>query len=197
MIAAMADACAEKSYAETTIADVVARAHVSRSTFYREFEDKRGCFDAAVEDAIAELRSVATAELDPALEPAAQVRAATAAALELMGRRPALAQLLVGEAVAVEPATVDCYREMLLPTVAAIWRAAGVDGPRHCDPVIAFGRVQLLIFDRVSAGEAGRLPELLPEAVYLATAPFAGHDAAIAEARACARGAEPLVGARR
>ena len=196
----MVDACAEKSYAETTIADVVAGAHVSRSTFYREFADKRACFDAAVEDAISELRAAVIGELDPGLEPAAQVRAATAAALALMGRRPALAQLLVGEAVAVEPAMVDRYRELLLPAVAAIWRAAGIEADGvHSDPVIAFGRVQLLIFDRVTAGDAERLPDLLPEAVYLATAPFAGHDAAIAEARACIESpATPMAaGARR
>jgi AcrR family transcriptional regulator len=189
MIAAMVAACAEQSYAETTIADVVAGAHVSRTTFYREFADKRACFDAAVAAAIAELSEAAKAELDAERAPAAQVRAATAAMLELMARRPQLAQLLVGEAVAVEPATVDRHREILLPSVAAIWREAGADGATHCDPVTAFGRVQLLIFERVAAGEAERLPELLPEVVYLATGPFAGHEAAIAEARACAEDA--------
>ena len=40
--------CAEKTYAETTIADIVARACVSRTTFYKLFSDKRDCFDAAV-----------------------------------------------------------------------------------------------------------------------------------------------------
>jgi hypothetical protein len=52
------------------------------------------------------------------------------------------------------------------------------------DPVLAFGRVQLLIFERVSAGRAAELPELLPEIVYLGVAPYAGHARALAEARA-------------
>ena len=62
---------------------------------------------------------------------------------------------------------------------------ASSEDATHLDPWLAFGRAQLLIFDRVTAGEAERLPELLPEVVYLTVAPFAGHDAALEEARAC------------
>ena len=40
---AMIDSCAEKTYAATTITDIVARAHISRTTFYKHYEDKRAC----------------------------------------------------------------------------------------------------------------------------------------------------------
>ena len=95
------------------------------------------------------------------------MRDAAAAILGLLAERPELANLLVGDAAAVEPAVVDRYRELLVPAVAAIWAAGGVAGDTHMDPVLAFGRAQLLIFERVTAGRPKELPELLPELVYL------------------------------
>ena len=179
----MVSSCAEKTYTATTIADVVAGAHISRTTFYREFDDKRACFEAALEHCLEQVRAAATGPLSPGEPPREAVRRGAAAILELLAERPQLAHLLVGEAVAVEPAVVDSYRDLLIPAVAAIW---GGEEATHLDPRLAFGRAQLLVFDRVTAEEAERLPELLPDIVYLAVAPFAGHDAAIAEAEACA-----------
>jgi AcrR family transcriptional regulator len=47
LLNAMAAAVAEKGYVATSIADVVARARVSRSAFYQCFADKEDCFLAA------------------------------------------------------------------------------------------------------------------------------------------------------
>ncbi|HEY2717531.1 MAG TPA: helix-turn-helix domain-containing protein [Solirubrobacterales bacterium] len=186
----MIASCAEKTYPATTIGDVVARAHISRTTFYREFDDKRACFDAALERCIEEIVAAAAAARPADEAPPGILREATAAVLGLLAARPELAHLLVGEAVAVEPSVVECYRELVVPAISALWEEDG-DGATHLDPWLAFGRAQLLVFDRVTAGQAERLPELLPELLYLAVAPFAGHDVAIAEARACA---EPVAG---
>ena len=185
----MVDTCAEKTCAATTIGDVVAAAHISRTTFYREFDDKRGCFDAALEHCIEEVWAAAAAACSPEEPPTQAVREGTAAVLGLMAARPQLAHLLVGEAVAVEPAVVERYRDLVVPALARLWDN-GENGALHLDPRLAFGRAQLLIFDRVTAGEAERLPELLPELVYLAVAPFAGHDAALEEAQTCS---EPVI----
>ena len=43
LVEAMADVVAEKGYPATTIADIVARARVSRRTFYEYFTDKDAC----------------------------------------------------------------------------------------------------------------------------------------------------------
>lgn len=187
----MVGCCGEKTYAATTISDVVAEARISRTTFYREFDDKRACFDAALEHSIDAVREAATGACSTEEPPALAVRRATAAVLDLLAARPEIAHLLVGEAVAVEPAVVDRYRELMVPAVADLW-ADGEPQPPRIDPWLAFGRAQLLVFDLVTAGEAKRLPELLPEVVYLAVAPFAGHAAALAEAGA---GAPALDGA--
>lgn len=47
MLAAMVAAVAEKGYTAVAVADVVARARVSRATFYDQFTDKNDCFLAA------------------------------------------------------------------------------------------------------------------------------------------------------
>ena len=47
LLDSMAQACAEKRYAEVSVADIVSRARVSRSTFYEIFPDKEACFLAA------------------------------------------------------------------------------------------------------------------------------------------------------
>jgi AcrR family transcriptional regulator len=180
----MIASCAEKTYTATTIGDVVAGARISRTTFYREFDDKRACFDAALEDCIERVWAAAAGACSADEPPPQTVRNATAAVLELLAERPELAHLLVGEAVAVEPAVVERYRDLVVPAVSGLW-GDGEEGATRLDPWLAFGRAQLLIFDRVTAGAAEQLPELLPEVVYLAVAPFAGHDAAIEEARAC------------
>jgi AcrR family transcriptional regulator len=192
LIAAMVDSCAEKTYAGTTIADVVALARVSRTTFYREFGDKRACFDAAIAACVEELQEFCGAAYSPGDPPARAVRRAVAAFLGRLAERPQMAALLTGEAVAVEPAVVERYRDAVLPPLAALWRQDGAGGRPHTDPRLAFGRAELLLFDAVASGRSGRLGELLPELVYLAVAPYAGHEEALAEARRA--GAKPVGG---
>src|SRR5205807_5746518 len=41
---AMIDAVAESGYRQTTVADVIARARLSRKTFYEHFANKQECF---------------------------------------------------------------------------------------------------------------------------------------------------------
>ena len=179
---AIVASCAAKTFQGTTIADIVSRASISRTTFYKHFADKRACFDAAVDFGIEEVRAVARAARLPDDPPAATVPKAGAAILQLMAEKPQLAQLLTGDAPAVEPAVVGRYRRLVIPAVAGLWEDAAGRAP-HLDPKLAFGRIQLLVYSRVSAGEQSTLPKLLPELVYLAVAPFAGHDEALRQAR--------------
>src|SRR6478735_7323709 len=52
LFAAMVATVAEKGYEATTVADLVKLSGVSRSAFYKHFEDKQACFLAAVEELI-------------------------------------------------------------------------------------------------------------------------------------------------
>lgn len=182
IVDAMVESCAAKTFAATTISDIVARASISRTTFYKHFPDKRACFDAAVDASVEEVAAAAREAHEPADPPGAAVIKATAAILGLMASRPALAQLLTGDAPGVDPAVVKRYRRLLIPAVAGLWDGDG-STPTHLDPSLAFGRAQVLIFQQAAAGEAATLPRLLPELVYLGVAPFAGHEEALEQVR--------------
>ncbi len=183
IIDALIDSCAEKTYAATTISDIVARAHISRTTFYKHFEDKRACFDAAIEDCIEQLQEAAALAHSPGDAPADATRKAAAAVLEAMTARPGLAQLLTGDAVAVDPEMTERYRRATIPALKALWQASGNSSRPHTDPRLAFGQAQVLILNHIATGRTDRLPELLPEIVYLAVSPFGGHGEALEQAQ--------------
>jgi len=183
IIDAMIDSCAEKTYAATTITDIVARAHISRTTFYKQFDDKRACFDAAIGHCIEQLQGVAASAHEDGEAPADAVRKATTAVIEALAERPGLAQLLIGDAIAVDPQVIECYRKATIPALEALWRRSEGSVEAHSDPRLAFGKVQVLVLNQIAIGQADRLPELLPEIVYLAVSPFGGHESALRQSQ--------------
>jgi AcrR family transcriptional regulator len=188
IIDAMIDSCAEKTYAATTITDIVGRARISRTTFYKQFADKRACFDAAIGHCIEQLQEVAAASHateDPAAD---AVRKATTTVIEALAERPGLAQLLTGDAIAVDPRVIECYRKATIPAIEGLWSRSEGSAQAYSDPRLAFGKAQVLILNQIAIGEADRLPELLPEIVYLAVSPFGGHEAALQQAQLAGEG---------
>jgi AcrR family transcriptional regulator len=178
----MVACCAEKTYAGTRIADVVSEASVSRSTFYKLFGDKRDCFDAAVTQCIDRVAATLAAAASGYDSPAEATRRGAVAGLELLASEPELALVLGGDVIGLDPKLVDRYSSFTVPTLEAMWARAGVTA-KHLSPGLAFGRAQLLIFHEVAAGRPERLPALVPDIVYLAIAPFAGHEEALRQAR--------------
>jgi AcrR family transcriptional regulator len=179
----MVACCAEKTYAGTTIADLVSRAAVSRTTFYKLFNDKRDCFGAAVSQCIERIAATLGDAAEGCRSPAEATRQATLAGLELLAAEPELTLVLSGDAVGVDPQLVESYSRFAVPALEALWAEAGEPPRKHSSPGLAFGRAQLLVFHEVAAGRPERLPDLVPDLVYLAVAPFAGHDEALRQAR--------------
>ena len=180
---AMIESCAEKTFTATTITDVVARARISRTTFYKHFEDKRACFDAALIYCVETLHETAGSAHDPDDSPADATRGATTAVVEALAQRPGLAQLLSGDAIAVEPRVIEQFRKATIPALEALWSSNGDQVETYTDPRLAFGQAQVLILNQIATGEAKQLPDLLPELVYLAVCPFGGHEAALEQSR--------------
>lgn len=94
LLEGMAHAVATKGYADTTIADIVREASVSRRTFYENFADKAEClialYEAASGNAIAVLRTA----IAPGGEWQAQVEQAMAAYFGVLARNPVLLRTL-------------------------------------------------------------------------------------------------------
>jgi AcrR family transcriptional regulator len=183
IIDAMVESCADKTYAGTTITDIVARAHISRTTFYKHFEDKRACFDAAIGYCIGELHEVAAAAHFPADPPGDAARKAATAVVEALAAKPGLAQVLAGDAMAVDPRVIERYRRATIPHLEALWSENGDRPAAHTDPRLAFGQAQVLILNQIATGRVDRLLELLPEVVYLTVSPYGGHEEALRQSR--------------
>jgi AcrR family transcriptional regulator len=182
---AMIESCAEKTYAGTTITDIVAHAHISRTTFYKQFDDKHACFEAAIAFCIGEMQKVAATAHSGGDCPGDAARKAATAVLEALAARPGLAQMLTGDAMAVDPKVIERYRRATVPALEALWSQNGDGGPAkaHTDPRLAFGQAQVLILNQIATGKPERLPELLPEIVYLTVSPYGGHEEALRQSR--------------
>ncbi|WP_240980098.1 TetR/AcrR family transcriptional regulator [Ramlibacter agri] len=94
LLEGMARAVAAKGYADTTIADIVREASVSRRTFYEHFSTKAGClialYGAASHNALKVLRQA----IDPAHDWQSQVENANAAYFGALAANPVLLRTL-------------------------------------------------------------------------------------------------------
>jgi AcrR family transcriptional regulator len=165
LVAAMAEVCAERGYAEVTVAGVAKRAGVSSVTFYKQFADKRDCMLAAHRQLLGRLLE----EIDRAREgesgAEAKVRATVRTALALWAADAPSAQLLTVEILAAGPEGARRHDAMVEALAA---RLSGDDSDDDPLPNAEWARVAgmlSLIGRLVVAGEAIRLPELEDELV--------------------------------
>ncbi len=94
LLEGMARAVAAKGYADTTIADIVREASVSRRTFYENFADKAECLIALYEFASGNAIAVLRSAIDPHSDWQAQVEQAMGAYLGVLARNPVLLRTL-------------------------------------------------------------------------------------------------------
>jgi AcrR family transcriptional regulator len=133
LLEAMAACVAEHGYAATTVAQVVARAGVSRKTFYEHFADKRACFLAAwevgTEILLAQLAQVAAETEDWR----ARLRAGVEAFLEILAAEPEFARsfmlevLNAGEEALARRAEINERFAAVLAETHAAARAQGAE----------------------------------------------------------------------
>jgi AcrR family transcriptional regulator len=166
LFAAMVATVAEKGYEATTVADLVELSGVSRSAFYRHYDDKQACFLAAV-----------AAMVEPTIErlgadrstPAGTQRARKAfeGLIELISSQPAAAKMCIVDVYAAGPegaAMVD--RMMDSATKLAEQLFAQVPERQGLPPELIralVGGVQKVIHKRLYRGLEGELPGLAPQ----------------------------------
>ncbi len=173
------EAVAEHGYNATTIGAIVEAAGISRRTFYEYFKDKEGCFLAAYEMIDTHVRGAMLAAAEPPALWTERVRASLAALLEVLSRDLAVARFYLTEPLAAGGEVAARYRDAMALLAEAIRPEAG---PTEADvevrDQVLMGGVATLIARRLGAGEANRLPELLPDLTELALAPYLGREEA-------------------
>jgi AcrR family transcriptional regulator len=154
----LAAALAYHGYEDTKITDVVELSGVSRATFYEHFQGKEPCFEAAYEDGVERLVVAVKAAVEEGGDWATQVSAGLSAGLQFLASGPALAHLLLVEALAAaRPARLE--HERSLERLAGALRPPGrEDVPKETARLLA-GGLASHASGRVLAGEAERLPE--------------------------------------
>ncbi|MEX0973538.1 MAG: TetR/AcrR family transcriptional regulator [Solirubrobacterales bacterium] len=172
LVAAIAEECAERGYAETSVARVAKQAGVSSVTFYRQFADKGDCMLAAHR----ELSGRLLEELDRAGRGVCRSKAADdAAGISLAGARttihtalalfaadPPSARLLTVEILAAGPEGVEHHDAMV---AAFVERLRGDDPAAPASDWVRVAGMLALVGKLVATGEAARLPGLEDELV--------------------------------
>ena len=97
LIRAMAEAMAENGYAQTSVADVLGRARVSRETFYQQFSSKQDCFIVAYEQAASVILANLDREAASAGTPLERFDRTLGPYLESLAGEPAFARLFMIE----------------------------------------------------------------------------------------------------
>jgi AcrR family transcriptional regulator len=190
MIAAMAETVAAKGYAATTVADVVARAGVSRKTFYEHFADREECFLAAYDAAVDALFG-AVAERVAAGEPAgddwrARVCAGVRAYLEALASEPAFARTFLVEVRVAGPRAQARRAEVhdrfvdFLRSQSTLARQDHPWLPAVPDTVYAaiVGGMDEVVSSWVADGRTADLAQLEPDLSYFQLALLAGPEIA-------------------
>lgn len=191
LLAAAVLIAGEEGYAGMTVSAVIGRAGVSRKTFYEFFADREDCFLAAFDGlfdvALRGAREAyATGEDWPD-----RLRAMLSAALETLARHPHEARLGFVEVLAAGPRALErrdralrAFMEFLSPGYEAADRRLAIP---PLMPEAICGALYEIIYTRVVQQRTAELPELLPELLYCALAPFVGPRTAAAQAGTSAR----------
>ena len=167
LLLAMAEAAAEKGYAQTTVADVLTRAGVSRETFYEHFANKEACFLAAYEASVGAIAGLlgerASAGGGDARERLGRLLTAY---LDALASEPALARTFLVEVYAAGPVATRRRAEVQRDFADLVLAALQVDGPLAGldDPAFAVralvGAISSLVTMTVLEDRADELPEL-------------------------------------
>lgn len=165
MLYGMADAVAEKGYANVSVADVLKRAGVSRETFYAQFAKKEDCLLAAYEATVAvireDLREVVPAAPGEADAPVDRFRRFVDCYLDGLAGEPTLAWTFLIEIHSAGPEAVKRRVEAWSQGIDAISQLVGAETERQRFTCAAlFTALIGLVTQRVGAGEIGKLGEV-------------------------------------
>jgi AcrR family transcriptional regulator len=167
LLEGMALAVAARGYADTTIADIVREASVSRRTFYEQFATKADCLIALYEAASHNALKVLRQAIDPARDWEAQVEQATAAYLGCMAANPVLMRTLFIEILNLGQAGLAARRKVNQEIADYVMSVVKVP-PDLAMAVV--GGIHELVLQAIEDGRVSELAEITATAVALVKA---------------------------
>lgn len=172
LLNAMAGCVAEKGLAATTVADVIARAGVSRRTFYELFKDKDDCFLAAYRLGVSVLMdAIREAQAEPGSWEE-RVERSFVALTDVMAANPDFTKLCIleiwtadGEARALHYETIQGFRIFL------------ADLEDQLGEIVfggLVGGISSILFREIEAGRTEEIRRIVPALVDFVMLPLAG-----------------------
>jgi AcrR family transcriptional regulator len=118
-----------QGFADTSLADLTARAHVARAAFYEHFGSMEGCFTAAYDDHLARAAGqLVTAYNAPGMEDGERAHTALSALAAFAQVWPAAARVCLGDVLTVAQGTVEAREQLAEGASALLDSALGTDG---------------------------------------------------------------------
>ena len=166
----LAEVLDERAYADLTIADVVAAAHVSRRTFYEHFDSKDACLLALCERLSEKVLGLIVAGYDPEGDWVQELEKVTHAYLHSLQQRPALVRALYLEMLTLGPKGLAMRRRISERFTRFLMMQVELSrtkepGKRPLSPTLAtatVGGINELIVQAIEEDRANRLVELQP-----------------------------------
>lgn len=183
LLGATVDAVFDRGAPNVTVSEIVARAGVSRRTFYELFRDRDDCMAAAFEDALAR----AAARVLPAYESHQRwrdrIRRSLEALLAFLDEDPAVGRLLIVESLGGGRALVE-RRAQVIERIAEAVDAGGLEassGKAKRSPLTAegvVGGVLAVLHARLCGMPRQSLSELASQLTSMVVLPYLGATAA-------------------
>jgi AcrR family transcriptional regulator len=171
-----------KGYTATTVADIVAEAHLTRAVFYQHFRDKQEVLIEINQIHFQHMMSVSARAFFSMESWPDRVWEGVHAAGELNADNPAISRIGFVEANAVGP---DCVQRINDTVMAfAVFLEEGYRNrpqaenlPRLCSEAITAALCEILYWE-TRRGRAHYFRDLIPHVAYIALAPFMGPEEA-------------------
>lgn len=163
LLSGMAHAVAAKGYPDTTIADVVREAAVSRRTFYEHFATKADCLIALYEASSHNALKVLRGAIDPARGWQTQVEQAMTAYLGCLAQNPVLLRTLFVEILGLGPTGLAVRRRANGELAAFMLQVINGDGRARLTAAMALmvvGAVNELVLQAIEQDRVHELTSL-------------------------------------
>jgi AcrR family transcriptional regulator len=168
----------ERGVQALTVATVCERAGMSRRTFYEIFDEREACLHAAFEDAVERAREIVTGAVVGERRWRDRIRAGLGALLVFLDREPAMARLLIVDALGAGGDTLESRRRVLAEMIAVVEEGraevkAGLQPPSLTAEGVV-GAVSSVIHARMLERDPRPLAELAGALMAMIVQPYLG-----------------------
>ena len=163
--AALIDAVAQRSFTDSTVAELVESAAVSKTTFYEHFASKEDCFLQTYDDIITRVAERVSRACGGAGEPSERLRAALTAFVDVVVDEPAAGKLALIDVLSVGASGIARHEaglETFEKLVGRVLLESPSAPPPPAETITAIaGGIRGIVYRKMRAGALDSLPDLV------------------------------------